>query len=92
MSIVEVVPHVPVNDPSEPEDACSYCCRPDGKRVTAARNSFEQPYRVDGAKIVFVFMLCELCRFARHLFPNWDARMQAERIRMTVVRLRERYA
>lgn len=91
MTPVEVVPHVSVNAPEEGEDACSYCCRPDGRNVKVARNVVEMPYRVDGAKIVFLFTLCELCRYARNLFPSWDARVQAERIRLTVVRLRERY-
>ncbi len=89
---LEIIPEVPVNDPQEPEDACSYCCHPNGRKVRKARNTLHKRYVVNGAKIDFVFMLCELCRFSRGLFPAWDARMQALRIGSAVVRLRDRYA
>jgi len=90
--VIEIVPEVSVLMPYEPEDACSYCTRPDGAPVRKAKHSRSVTYKVNGSKIAFIFSMCDLCEFARRVFPAFDSRIQALRLQATIVRLHERYS
>lgn len=69
--------------------ACSFCCRPDGTPVRKAKRGLQRPYRINGAACILLFPLCELCSYARTIFPAFDTAAQALAIDGAVRRMNQ---
>jgi len=75
----------------ENDESCAYCRDSKGGLITKAKNIVERAYKIDGHPFMFCFRLCELCEYARRIFPTWDAMTQAALIKIVIARVRDRY-